>query len=378
MLDTGSDVSLIKISVINEMGIPVKQSSKIPPLQGITGKQIRVLGQAYVTIASNSNHPIIAQVAVVPDEYLKTHVLLGMNTIGQSTLTLDRQAKRIHWNNLVYPLVFVETPYGKVRMVRKEPQSPSHNQRFGRVTTKTLVDCYETTLVEVKVSEEPNTVIMIEAKHACVQDGLPTIMRVTETRTVFIPVINNTKVRLVLRPGTLLIKYEIIDEGQIEIEDSPLTIAKISEAIGPENDCVPTNQTRWEKLKVILDSRDWSHLEKEQELSLFRLIQKHQKLFIVHPGELGLIQADPAHIQVDDPTPCRTPLYRYPEKARETIQQILHDLEATSDPLLGKETATVGGGWNVREEGPPESSPHRIRPWRGLRWPLYSAPVRLD
>ena len=57
-------------------------------------------------------------------------------------------------------------------------------------------------------------------------------------------------------------------------------------------------------------------------------MQQHQELFIVHPGELGLIEAEPAHIQVDNLRPCSTPLYRYPEKAKETIETILKDLEA--------------------------------------------------
>ena len=85
--------------------------------------------------------------------------------------------------------------------------------------------------------------------------------------------------------------------------------------------------TRWEKLQVILADRDWSHLTAEQKALLFDLIKQHQGLFIVQPGELGLIQAEPAHIQVNDPNPCRTPLYRYPEKAKETIQTILKNLE---------------------------------------------------
>ncbi len=36
---------------------------------------------------------------------------------------------------------------------------------------------------------------------------------------------------------------------------------------------------------------------------------KHEELFIVEKGELGLIQQAPAHIQVDDPTPCRSHIY---------------------------------------------------------------------
>ncbi len=54
---------------------------------------------------------------------------------------------------------------------------------------------------------------------------------------------------------------------------------------------------------------------------------KHEGLFIVEKGELGLIQQVPAHIQVDDPTTCRSHIYMYPEKAKEIIASILKDLE---------------------------------------------------
>ncbi len=57
------------------------------------------------------------------------------------------------------------------------------------------------------------------------------------------------------------------------------------------------------------------------------LIKNHSKLFIVDKSELGLIKQAPAHIQVQDPTPCRSHIYRYPAKAKEAIASILQDLE---------------------------------------------------
>ncbi len=42
--------------------------------------------------------------------------------------------------------------------------------------------------------------------------------------------------------------------------------------------------------------------------------EEEEELFIIEKGELGLIQQAPAHIQVDDSTPCRYDTYRYPEK----------------------------------------------------------------
>ena len=125
----------------------------------------------------------------------------------------------------------------------------------------------------------------------------------------------------------MLVTYEKVQNEHVVTEDTPITVSQISEAIGPKNDCVHNHLTRWEKLQTILESRDWDHLEPRQKDNLYRLIQKHQDFFIVHPGELGLIQAEPAHIQVDDPRPCQTPVSRYPEKAKEAIRSILQNLE---------------------------------------------------
>ncbi len=64
---------------------------------------------------------------------------------------------------------------------------------------------------------------------------------------------------------------------------------------------------------------------------------KYEELFVVEKGELGLIQQSPAHVQVDDPTPCRSHIYRYPEKAKEIIASILKDLEERD--IIEKSTA---------------------------------------
>ncbi len=54
---------------------------------------------------------------------------------------------------------------------------------------------------------------------------------------------------------------------------------------------------------------------------------RYDKLFTVERGELGLVQQPPAHIQVSNPVPCRSPIYRYPERAKAAIASILQDLE---------------------------------------------------
>ncbi len=80
--------------------------------------------------------------------------------------------------------------------------------------------------------------------------------------------------------------------------------------MGPDNDFVKGNMSRREKLQQLMEQKDWSHLSQEQRGQVERIIEEHDRLFIVEKRELGLIQQAPAHIQVDDPTPCRSHIYR--------------------------------------------------------------------
>ncbi len=48
---------------------------------------------------------------------------------------------------------------------------------------------------------------------------------------------------------------------------------------------------------------------------------------MVERGKLGIIQQAPAHIQVKNPVPCRSPIYRYHKKAKAAIASILRDFE---------------------------------------------------
>ncbi len=104
-------------------------------------------------------------------------------------------------------------------------------------------------------------------------------------------------------------------------------VSRITEAMCPDNDLVGDSMSRREKRQQLVEQNYCSHLSQEQREQVERLVMKHEELFIVKKGELGLIQQAPAHIQVDGPTPCRSHIYRYPEKAKEIIASILKDLE---------------------------------------------------
>ncbi len=99
------------------------------------------------------------------------------------------------------------------------------------------------------------------------------------------------------------------------------------------NDMIPQSNgrvegnTRQEKLQTLLDQTNWEHLEVNEKRQLFRVIKKHHPLFILEEKDLGLMKTTPAHIQVAEPTPCRSVIYRYADKAKEIIKNMIEDMK---------------------------------------------------
>ncbi|MPC66919.1 hypothetical protein E2C01_061075 [Portunus trituberculatus] len=144
---------------------------------------------------------------------------------------------------------------------------------------------------------------------------------------VYLPISNSTKRKVRLYHGTLLARYEVLEEQELKSATEQGDVRKVCEAMGPNNDHVSGSINRRDKLQKLMEKKDWSHLSEDEQSTIRDLIQKHNDLFIVEKGELGLINQELAHICVHNPTPCRSPIYRYPEKAKIVITEILKDLE---------------------------------------------------
>ncbi len=96
----------------------------------------------------------------------------------------------------------------------------------------------------------------------------------------------------------------------------------------PQNDQPREDGDRRSKLASLLETADWSHLTEEQQMQLFQIITKHYPLFILEKGELGTIRLPPALLTISDPSSVKGPIYRYPERAKEIIAELLSDMEA--------------------------------------------------
>ncbi len=132
---------------------------------------------------------------------------------------------------------------------------------------------------------------------------------------------NASKVRRTFKVSICLGNYEMAKK----VAEKVYTI--IENDLLPHADQPGVEGDREEKIGELLDKQNWSHLTEEDHQNLFTLITKHHEAFILEKGELGKIQGPPVHINLANPNPLRGPNYRYPEKAKAIIADLLKDME---------------------------------------------------
>ena len=83
LVDTGSDYSLIKREAVVQIEEKIQPAKNVPPLQGVTGRRLRILGMVRTVVrVGGSEKPIT--LIVVPDNYLSSPILLGMDILGKN------------------------------------------------------------------------------------------------------------------------------------------------------------------------------------------------------------------------------------------------------------------------------------------------------
>ncbi len=287
-----------------------------------------MLDQVQATIATGTGEPITATITIVPDHYLLTDVLLGMNILGRAVLSIHYQNHEVIWNNVTYPLRMREHQYGSVTIIRTV-RWPEHKAgHYIRLTKRVRLPHHSSEILEITVDESAQTPLLIYPSHRHTQGGLSILSEVSKDKTVHIPVINNTAQTLIFHPGSALACYETNPEVEANLdEEKESVVAKLGESMGENNNLIENAQTRQDKLQTILNRTDWSHLTPPQTQKLFNLIHQHQQLFMLEKHEVGLLKTEPAHIHVSDRTPVRSPIYRYTEKAKQLINEIIVNLE---------------------------------------------------
>ncbi len=262
MLDTDSEYTLIRQGTVDYMGIKVDTTKDVPPLQGVTGRRLRVLGSTCATLRIGSELLRIRMV-VVPDTYLQLPILMGMDVLGSVSLTIDYKNQKVVMNQTVYPLKLEEHHQGRVKCITRthliEKERDGKTSKYLRLRQKEQVTAYTSQFLKVTIDEPKNSIAVVEPYHPIIP-RTASIIQVVKGRTVWIPMSNSSKQAVKLHAGTLLARYEVVGENQLEELNSK--VGRVTEAIGPENDRVEGNVSRDEKLQQLVRRKDWSHLTK--------------------------------------------------------------------------------------------------------------------
>ncbi len=168
--------------------------------------------------------------------------------------------------------------------------------------------------------EEPGTNIIVYPEAKVSQCSYPCYVTVTDEWQFPCPVTNARNGRTIFKVGTCLGRYEEAEDVTERVNTT------IHNDLLPHADKSEIEGDREGKIRELLTRQDWSHLTENEREDLLKIITKHNEAFILEKGELGKIQGPPVHINLANPSPVRGPNYRYPEKAKAIIADLVKDM----------------------------------------------------
>ena len=332
VVDTGSNYTLIRKAAAEKLGCEIEANRRFPCLQGVTGSPLRILGGVFLEIGIGLIGVSRQYIPVVPNHYLSTDVLLGNDILKKSSYLMDQTKGIFYWGHAPYVVKVARTGKHEVRKITHlEPPiaGPSSHQNL-HVPFPVKLQPYQTQFVPLPIREEPGTTVIIYPQGKINANLHPYCAVVNENQKVPCPFVNPSRVIQNFKPGMLFGWYET---GQVG--SSPVQYI--------HNDLLPTSDKshapggRTGKLKDLLSQQPMSHLSQYQRQQLNQVIMAHDPLFLLEEGELGTLKGPPAEINIADPHPVRAPMYRYPETAKQTIGDMLEDMEARG--IIEKSTA---------------------------------------
>ena len=332
LVDTGSHQTLIKEAAVAKLGCEIKANRRLPCLQGVTGSPLRIIGTVFVEIGIGLKGVSRQHIPVVPNHYISTDLLLGCDLLNQSSYLMDQPNRVFYWGQAPYVVRVVRKGKHEIRKVNHlpppSPASPTQNNLHVPQTMK--LQPYQTKFISLPIEEQPGTTVIIYPQGKISANPHPYCALVDENQTVPCPFTNNTKTTQCYRTGVLFGWYE---KGEV---NAP-SVQHIQNDLLPRSDISSAPGGRTEKLRDLLSQQPMSHLSKSQRQQLKQVIMAHDPLFLLEEGELGTLETPPAEINVTNPQPVRAPIYRYPETAKQTIGEMLEDMEARG--IIEKSTA---------------------------------------
>ena len=326
IVDTGSAVSLITESSTKKMGKEINKRKNPPCLQGITTEPLRILGMTKIELGVGSHQNFSGWIPVVPDSYLNADLLLGCDILNLAPLYWDGKRNRLVWGDTPYIMGHVKVGKRTVRRITEIPPEKKTAKNSSRSLTLPYdikIEPFQSQLIKIKVSEEPGATLIISPNVRVNLNSMPYLTKVNEEREIFLPVVNTTRKIRILKIGTFMGFY---DQEEVNTEFVRIT-QQIHNDLLPHSDNIASEGSRQERLKTLIKTQDWRHLNKVQREELTEAVLQNEELFSLDKSELGLINGPLAKINVADPQPSRGPQYRYPEQAKKIIAEMLTDME---------------------------------------------------
>lgn len=259
-VDTGSSVTLISSSAAKRLGVDGKMRACHRKLRGVTNHCLTVRGETTVTVEIAPSVQVIHQVIVVPDEYLSTEILLGIDVLGEADFTLKRGSRSLIWGGQTYSVkkswvysvsrvqeekerkvkevdsrvgqndsagdsdVRKKGAEGDSQVGRNEAEGDSRVGQNGVYTPK-QVQCLPGKLTEVRIENKkfkPGQMVLVERgnlqklractwPHGC--------YKVDKKGGFILPVVNQGKRSVKIEPGHRLGTYTVVEEKDIEYVD---------------------------------------------------------------------------------------------------------------------------------------------------------------
>ena len=231
LVDTGSEYTLIKHSVVKELGLTISPADNIPPLRSVTGSALKILGTTKLEILVSTGKEVKQVAVVVPEHYLDTDLLLGVDLLGRFPMTWDRHGNTFHWGDFTYSVYHMRTSNQvakPVQWVKQEGENTSKNEsgRFVRTSHRVTLPPHYCCVRPVKVKEPSGSLVLVKPESLSVQQEAPICAIVNDNQEIPIPFKNASKKFVHLNPGTLLATYSILTDKQISPVQSGVNLTK--------------------------------------------------------------------------------------------------------------------------------------------------------
>ncbi len=324
-VDTGSEYTLMGESTAKGVG-EVNHRRSGPRLRVLTNTPIRTLGTVWAEFRVGETKIHKQWWSVVPDSYMTSDILLGCDVLDQAPFTYNKQKKTLVWADCTYVVSYVRSVREQVSRVRTcptEPFSPVQSIPHVNLISSVKLGAHQTRFLDVSIKEAPGTTLIIYPQPLTSHNGHPCLVQVNWENTIHIPITNPSK-KMILKRGTCLGSYEKVEQPPSR---AIRAVREIHNDLLPHHDSVVQQGTRAQRLDEIIDQLNVEHLSRRERQELCNVIRRHDALYILDKHELGLISGDPVNIKVKDPQSSRSPMYRYPEQAKEIIAEMLLDME---------------------------------------------------